>query len=337
MRKVLAVTGAALLAGAAVGMLALTRDDVQESLPAAPDTSTALQVIDACGTSPQDQKAACLVEATLSAYEAIGDLPALLSAVEERVSTQQEFQGVNCHGTFHEIGKRAFLELGDSALSQGVASCSGGYYHGVLQAGGNVAEARAMCDTLTEDEERADCMHGAGHAIYLIEPDLSNALEYCAGDKQQVCVAGYFMELAETNERDPKALNYCAEASLDADVLFSCYNGLLSDIAISYPKEVAAWCAENATDESMQPLDCWGQLGSGVASGVNERESSNDAKAAKEVEALCEGKASCLASAARVLNNYVNRPEVADMVCTKIEARASDLGNYGDGCPALSS
>lgn len=333
MRKVFVLGAAIVLAGAATGTLLLTNDNVQETLPAQPNTSTALQVLDACRSSAQDQRAGCLVNATLSAYQAVGDMPSLLGAVRDKIESDPDFQGVTCHGTFHEIGKKAFAEMGDEALRQGIASCSGGYYHGVLQAGGSASEAKSMCETLTNPDEHADCMHGAGHAIYLVEPDLGNALEYCAGDMQNACVAGYFMELAQANQRTPKALTYCEEPGLSTEVLFSCYNGLLSDIATMHPKEVAKWCTTHATSEDMLPRDCWGQLGSGIASGVNERQATSDSGAAKETQELCKGSEVCLSSAALVFRKFVNRPEVADAICARVSATPSDLGYYAEGCP----
>lgn len=323
-----------MLSGAGLGTLALTQQSVVQTLPAAPDLDSARTVITACSTSSQDQKAQCLVTASITVFDAIGSMPQVLTEVESQISTNPDLRGVNCHGTFHEIGKIAYARLGDEALANGVPLCSGGYYHGVLQAGGNIDQARELCSTLTQDEARADCMHGAGHAAYLEDPNLENAQAFCSGDKYDACLAGFFMELAGANQRATTALSYCAEPSLDEATLSSCYNGLLSDIAIGHPQEVRAWCQDNAATPDRLPDTCWSELGSGVGSGVNERQPTNDKAAAREVAELCDGNSYCLTSAAYVLRLFFNRDVVADSLCVKA-GKSDATGRYPDACPSM--
>lgn len=332
MQRPLAIAiGVALLGAGGLGTLALTNRSVAESLPDAPTVADASTILASCGQVNQDQKSGCLVAGSMTAFDAIGDLPSILTEVEQQVANNPDLRGVNCHGTFHEIGKLAYSKIGDDALTNGVPLCSGGYYHGVLQAGGNIDQARSLCGTLTDDAAQADCMHGAGHAIYLENPDLTNARAFCEGTKYDACLAGFFMELAGANQRDTRALAYCADPTLDEVTLGACYNGLLSDIAINHPDEVRAWCTDNAATPDRQPDTCWAELGSGLGSGVNERQPVDDKKAAREVTQTCEGNTPCLTAAAYVLRTFFQRGGAADTICAEAQGTSE---RYPDACRA---
>jgi hypothetical protein len=83
--------------------------------------------------------------------------------------------------------------------------CNGGYVHGVIEAAfreGQIlsADLRSLCDSVSSQELRIECVHGTGHGAMLARRnDLDPALAFCAdypdAAEREACVGGVFMEL----------------------------------------------------------------------------------------------------------------------------------------------
>lgn len=129
-----------------------------------------------------------------------------------------------CHGFVHEIGKAAYREFRAGqrpSLPRETAFCGYGFYHGfmetLLQAGGSLAAARRLCDSVGAElaasapGARNACFHGIGHGL---------------GDQHDARFSGDIQAML-----DP-ALRVCDSISKTRLELYLCSSGVFNAIEI---------------------------------------------------------------------------------------------------------
>ena len=137
--------------------------------------------------------------------------------------SNNRFVRSNCHQLVHVIGRAAADLYGDisGTYSRGDPFCTGGYYHGVMEAivakigSDNILnEANSLCASFREGQRYSDfhfdCVHGLGHGFMGIQDnELFKSLETCDaltdGWERENCYGGVFMEnvLAKDNPDHP--------------------------------------------------------------------------------------------------------------------------------------
>lgn len=107
-------------------------------------------------------------------------LSAIRLQLEKSPSLQQ-----GCHTIAHAVGKAFSENFGSEAEVPGNTWCSYGYYHGLMQeygmknADGIVDYGYNLCGRV-ESTATVDCMHGVGHAAYLVTLDIDASMEICS-------------------------------------------------------------------------------------------------------------------------------------------------------------
>ena len=148
-------------------------------------------------------------------------LALIFQVIEENEKKSTElFQ--YCHEFLHFVGQVNYTEVGDpaKALKQGNPLCFAGYYHGVLEGflkanslfdPEDIAkEMPTICEDLTIEKDRNECLHGLGHALmFATNSDLPKSLQLCdflpSEADRSWCYSGIFMEnsTSSTNKDHP--------------------------------------------------------------------------------------------------------------------------------------
>jgi len=308
----------AVLATLMLAAFAFSFKPIQEAVLNPVNPTEAKTSLAACAHVPQGAKPRCLEDAVLTAYAATGDLPALIGYLDQQIRSNPGLTGVTCHGTLHNVGSRMFTAEGNAALEKGTAGCTGGYYHGVLDAGGDVDKAMRVCLSFAVDEEKGDCAHGAGHAVWLATKSLAAGVRACTGEKYDPCIQGTFMEIAQAEQSSPSSLRHCADPALDRVTRVSCYRGLVATIVLEHPEEAASWCTQNATDEPSGYEECWESMGVGLGTAANTANPADDTAIDAFVANYCSKHFDCLRAAAENLLRQYGRITAHDLLCARV-------------------
>lgn len=128
----------------------------------------------------------------------------------------------NCHGYTHTLGEVAYSNFSnkeDFPVTDQLAYCSYGFFHGFIEAmmheQGNLAQAREMCDYIDKrlagkTETLGACLHGIGHGVTdgvvenaygnawkIIEPGLKLCQSIATNEyEDKICATGVFNALA---------------------------------------------------------------------------------------------------------------------------------------------
>jgi hypothetical protein len=166
--------------------------------------------LDDCGADPR-----CLEQGFGNLAYTAGPKTAL--ALFDRRRVADKAVAADCHRIAHTIGSAALVHFhGNVALtySHGSASCTSGYYHGILERAfvrvhstpGLIRTARSLCRGAAIRRSGFldyQCAHGLGHGLMIQTGyDLPTALAVCSGLETRwdeiSCAGGVFMENGST-------------------------------------------------------------------------------------------------------------------------------------------
>lgn len=123
-----------------------------------------------------------------------------------------------CHVTLHKVGEVFYENFGDKSLTVDADLCAGAYYHGALygmletvtptptpaKAG---VVLKNTCEFMSDELSKLSrtCIHGVGHASYMLYNDLDASLDSCFAGKysdpyMDSCISGAFMEFSVSGE-----------------------------------------------------------------------------------------------------------------------------------------
>jgi hypothetical protein len=216
------------------------------------------------------------------------DVEAAFAELKDEYTTNK-FVRSNCHQLTHVIGRAAGELYGgiSGAYGRGDPFCTGGYYHGVMEAvvaevGADkiLNEANMLCADLRVQrysDYHFNCVHGLGHGFMgILENELFESLRTCDvlvdGWERENCYGGVFMENLRAKDNPSHTSEY-----LKADQpLYPCtdvetkYKNLCYQMQTSYALEaqdndfakVFALCA--TYENNLRPA-CYQGLGHDAA------------------------------------------------------------------------
>lgn len=110
-----------------------------------------------------------------------------------------------CHELTHRVGEEFHERYGSDAVTADSRWCSYGYLHGVMTALGRQNPSRLVASSLelcrsVEGDVTSSCVHGIGHAGYLLHGEPDAAMGYCdeltGRTLRSSCAQGVLMQLA---------------------------------------------------------------------------------------------------------------------------------------------
>jgi len=152
--------------------------------------------------------------------------------VQKLFNEAEENKKFICHSRSHNIGRVAYLVLGEEALSKSITLCHSGYLHGVtaafiLDKGEDeiLSNYIHVCDQPKSSFGRLTCYHGAGHGFMAYYGnDLPQSIAKCKEFNNQFrtanCLVGVFMENISSVTGD--SLSSHKTIWLNNDPLFPC-------------------------------------------------------------------------------------------------------------------
>jgi hypothetical protein len=182
---------------------------------------------------------------------ALETLPTLIEADPELM--------VRCHEITHQIGHVAYAAQKDLAFEITSPVCGAGYLHGALEEAVTFDGLDSLSERVHEmckEDQLESCLHGLGHAIVQITPDIPAAVLLCKeiSTLDTDCYDGVFMEKFDS-ESAPVTISYtdgvttCLE--MNTEVKPSCYFYVPRIIKDFTPREVATACSALPTSANV--------------------------------------------------------------------------------------
>lgn len=183
-----------------------------------------------CAARPtKNERETCWSDVIEAAY-ASGGVKASFEVFADLFNNHQAF-AADCHTYTHVVGQLAYADYAngkDFDVSDQVAYCSYGFFHGFMEAlvfeTGNYAGARDFCDYIADRLEGelgsvGPCIHGIGHGLTdgsdprtygdaqkMVAPGLAICAEVARTDyEEKICATGVYNALGELHLRDREA------------------------------------------------------------------------------------------------------------------------------------
>lgn len=335
-RTRIAAIGLAVLAVLAIG--AIASFSLRGSTSTGPGVSGRVDFTACALAGDSTEKSKCLLTTAEQAFSS-GQVPLadILTTMDTQVSTVPGLRGADCHGSLHYFGREVFAKLGNAGFAQGSTSCMNGFYHGMLEAGGDINAVLPICENLTS-HTRWECMHGIGHSLWYAHHDAATAVAACPEDGLQPCMTGVYMAVTLDADRAVSSLAACEDPRLVGEELAACYYGGLMNVASEHPAEAVAWCAAHATTPEKEEGACWTAAGTGIGGIAGSRFPQDTQKAVAFVTRMCQSNAYCLDSAANNLHDGMHQTDAANQLCTlAIPARPAGYQQLSQFCQAPST
>jgi len=140
-----------------------------------PQASIFSEDLNDCAKESDGQKMACWEDVLRLLIKNKG-ITAAFAAYAELYNTEPIF-AENCHDFTHQIGEAAYIQYAikkDFGVTQAVAYCSYGFFHGFIEAmfqdTGTLEQAREFCEYIDnklkgQTSAFGACMHGIGHGV----------------------------------------------------------------------------------------------------------------------------------------------------------------------------
>lgn len=145
-----------------------------------------------------------------------------LQKLKETVAQDPFERMAHCHEEAHKIGNTSYELLGEKAYAYADPMCGGGFLHGVIEQA-FIDQGLDYLQTVTHEQCKGDilesCLHGVGHGIHKLSPDLSLSIRTCSqiSASGTDCYDGVFMDIFDTHNAGEEAITL-------TDALLMCEN-----------------------------------------------------------------------------------------------------------------